>query len=163
MRTRICRYIVVLIAINTLVVCNSRQSTHRASGEKITMSFEKCIVASDSYTKIQALVPTASDRTHDAREGMCYYTFSYKSSAVFYIGNNVWTGSLVNFENRIRIGHVSYNKNTLLDTVRVGGVLPNGERWTEQLLGDVLVGYANASQSEAVMFDVAIKSIERIK
>lgn len=86
------------------------------------------------------------------------YRVSYPDNSVFYISNDIWNGSRLNVENLIAIGINGHTKETPMDTVSYSG--GEGKFWKEQFIGDIVIGYVNASPSMKDEFENAITSLE---
>ena len=70
-------------------------------------------------------------------------------------------GSRLNFENRHKIQHTAYVKASLRDTISISGIQDNGNYWKEYIVGDIMVGYVNASFLGKKDFERAILSIKK--
>ncbi|MCB9351686.1 MAG: hypothetical protein H6573_29945 [Lewinellaceae bacterium] len=86
------------------------------------------------------------------------YRVSYPDNSVFYLSNDIWNGSRLNVENLIAIGINGHTKETPMDTVLYSG--GEGKFWKEQFIGDIVIGYVNASPSMKDEFENAITSLE---
>ena len=87
------------------------------------------------------------------------YQISYPDNSTFYITNDIWNGSRLNVDNLIEIGINGHTKESLLDTVSYQG--GENQFWKEQFLGEIVVGYVNASPSKKEAFENAIASINK--
>lgn len=85
------------------------------------------------------------------------YRISYPDNSVFYLSNDIWNGSRLNVENLISIGINGHARETLMDTVSYSG--NEGSFWKQHFVGDIVVGYINASSSMREKFEIAITSI----
>ncbi len=94
--------------------------------------------------------------------GFANIDLPFKDGAIAYISSDVWYGSSLNFENRHFIGHESYNKKSLLDTIVLKGIQANNKYWSEQIIGDIMVGYVNASEDKRALFEEAFSSIRKL-
>ncbi|MEZ4986707.1 MAG: hypothetical protein R2795_17000 [Saprospiraceae bacterium] len=86
------------------------------------------------------------------------YRISYPDNSVFYISNDIWNGSRLNVENLIVIGVNGHTKEVPMDTVSYSG--GEGKFWKEQFIGDIVIGYVNASPLMKNKFENAITSLQ---
>lgn len=107
-------------------------------------------------------IPKGYSKKFIENEGFCEYRFTFKDGAIVYISSDVWYGSSLNFENRHFVGHESYNKESVLDTIVLEGVQANSKYWSEQIIGDIMVGYVNASVEKRALFEEAFSSIRKL-
>ena len=86
------------------------------------------------------------------------YRVSYPDNSIFYLSNDIWNGSRLNVENLIEIGINGHTKETPMDTVMYSG--GEGRFWKEQFIGDIVVGYVDASPLMKIEFEKAITSLQ---
>jgi len=86
----------------------------------------------------------------------------YPDSSIFYINNNEWSGSVLNYPNRLKIGISGYTKKHLSDTLIHSGSV-NGLSWKECVIGDIVLGYVEASSSRKEQFDFSIEEFINTK
>lgn len=110
----------------------------------IKLDFSDCTIISNGYEVIQIEILKGFRQEKVINEGICEYRFKYKNGAIAYVTSDVWYGSELNYGNRLSVGHDSYNKGGLLDTIKLGGLQKNGLFWSEQIIGDIMVGYRDA-------------------
>jgi len=134
--------------------CNS-------SVRNLQLNFEECIVTSDEYSFLKIILPKGYKRSLYSSEGRCEYRFHYKDGSIAYITNDIWSGSILNHENRLSINHSSYSKEKYLDTIRLGGVQPNGLYWNENIVGDYMVGYLETTSEYKDLFEKAFDNISK--
>ena len=86
----------------------------------------------------------------------------YPDSSIFYINNNEWSGSVLNYPNLLNIGISGYTKNHLLDTLIHFGN-NKGLLWKECVIGDIVLGYVKASSFRSNQFDISIEEFINTK
>jgi hypothetical protein len=154
------KQILALIISVCVFSCAINQS-HRS--EKIVkLNFSKCIIASESFKYLAIKMPRGYSKKFIGNEGICEYRFAFKDGAIAYVSSDVWYGSSLNFENRHSMGHESYNKKALLDTIVLKGIQANNKYWSEQIIGDIMVGYVNASENKRALFEETFSSIKKV-
>lgn len=94
--------------------------------------------------------------------GYSEYRIVYTDSSALYIGNDIWHGSRLNLNNRIREGINGINRKNLSDSIYFEGIQADGKYWKEQILNDILVGYINVIPEKKREYDHALESV-RIK
>ena len=114
----------------------------------------------DKERAFQVPLPKGGNKKeHYPQHGRVYveYRVSYPDNSVFYLSNDIWNGSRLNVENLIGIGINGHTKEAPLDTVSYSG----GEKlfWKEQFIGDIVVGYVNASSARKDEFEAAIRNM----
>jgi hypothetical protein len=130
--------------------------------KNLHLNFRDCLVTSDEYSILGVTLPKGYKRSLYSSEGKCEYRFSYKNGSIAYIANDIWSGSILNYENRKSINHSSYSKEKYLDTIRLEGVQSNGLFWREDVVGDYMVGYLDASAEYKDLFEKAFDDILKL-
>ncbi len=157
-----CSAIFFLLIAILICSCKIISQTKKQNGwKKIRLNFENCTIAFDNYNSVSLRVPSGYYKEKVFREGLCEYRFIYKDSSAYYISNDVWFGSNLNFPNREAIGHSAYAKERLNDTISIGGRQPNGLYWMESILGNITVGYINISDTQKRQFEKVLASIKK--
>lgn len=85
----------------------------------------------------------------------------YRDGSILYISDDEWRGSGLNFSNRVSIGHYSYHKEILYDTLNNAGQQSDGNHWREYVVGQVVVGYVNIPKDRKELFDQALATIRK--
>ncbi len=99
-------------------------------------------------------------RTKD-EYGFCEYQMKFSNGAVFYLTSNIYNGSSLNYDNRLRIGVETYSKNRSIgDTLSIGGKQLDNKLWKESIIRSFTVGYLDVDDSES--FEKTIQSIKLI-
>ncbi|HMP26296.1 MAG TPA: hypothetical protein PKC76_19360 [Saprospiraceae bacterium] len=153
------KQILALIISACVFSCAINQS-HR-SERAVKLNFSKCIVSSEAFKYLIIQMPKGYSKKFIENEGVCEYRFAFKDGAIAYVSSDVWYGSSLNFENRHSIGHESYNKKALLDTIVLKDIQANNKYWSEQIIGNIMVGYVNASEDKRALFEKAFSSIKK--
>ncbi|MBK8705371.1 MAG: hypothetical protein IPN33_18570 [Saprospiraceae bacterium] len=152
---------IMALTISACVLsCAINQS--QRSDKIMKLNFSKCIISSEAFKYIIVKIPRGYSKNYIENEGICEYRFAYKDGSIVYISSDVWYGSSLNVENRHAMGHESYNKKALLDTIILSGIQTNTKYWSEQIIGDILLGYVNASEDKRTLFEYAFSSIKKI-
>ncbi|MEM7296876.1 MAG: hypothetical protein AAF391_01255 [Bacteroidota bacterium] len=99
----------------------------------------------------------------DSGHGFCEYQLFFEDSAVFYMTNDIYSGSMLNAKNLMHIGISGYINRSLNDTIINQGQQSDSLFWKEAILNDVVVGYINASKEDKVLFEHWIKTITRVR
>ncbi|MEO9484842.1 MAG: hypothetical protein ABJG47_15390 [Ekhidna sp.] len=124
----------------------------------VDLDFENCAMGK-SYKFIEVMVPVEFKLSKHDNDGFCEYRFAYKNEAIFYVSSNTFSGSMLNYENRLK-NHIStYSTNrSENDTIRNNGREMNGKYWLEWINGGYAIGYFNADDS--LKFEETLASIK---
>ena len=160
--TKISKAIFVFFFFVTPFSCTVNKTSSHALNKFEKLDFSKCSIASEAFTSIMIEMPKGYSKKLIENEGICEYRFSYNDGSIAYVSNDVWFGSSLNFENRQLIGHESYNKNQLLDTILLQGLQSNKLNWSEHIIGDLMIGYVNASENKKSLFEDSFNTILKI-
>lgn len=141
------------------------QGKEHLKTKKVVLDFENCLLEDKGYRQIVISVPTGlKKRKLKDYHGYCEYHLKYKDGSVIFVSTNIYSGASVNIENRMLIGIDTYAKSRsieLVDTIKNTGQQKDGRYWLEYILGDVVVGYVNASIARRESYDKAISTLRR--
>ena len=135
-----------------------RQSLREPSLTAVTLDFQNCGEELD-YSSIKIEIPEGYElKKVDNDYGFCEYRLNYKEDVTFYVSSNIYSGSKLNYENRLNIGVETYSVNRIEnDTIVYGGKQGNSRLWKEFIVGSYVVGYVNAIEPE--VFEQSIQSL----
>ena len=152
-----------LIIILTIVIVSSCALTKQEDPRQkvVRLNFSECVVVSESFELIEIKLPVGFSKERIDREGACEFRFIYGDGSVVYISSDVWVGSSLNFKNRHSIGHESYNKDGLLDTIKLSGIQHNSLYWSEKIIGDIMIGFAETTLSKKQQFEHAFNTMTK--
>lgn len=122
-----------------------------ANSNKITF----CMDVPEGYKRVKVQT--------DIHSGLENKVIYYQDSSLIYIGNNIYEGSILNFQNRLKAGFASFSKDSDLDTVKMSGLQSNGNFWREDVIGRVVIGYLNVPPDKKVEYDKALATLRRKK
>lgn len=152
------------LMIFIVLVYVSCSSSSKVTSRIKTYLFQMTTVSSDfeNEQKIEIQLPKGKKTKIYPHNGKVYieYQISYPDKSIFYVTNDIWNGSRLNVKNLVQIGINGHTKERLLDTISYSGGETNF--WKEQFIGDIVVGYNNASNSRKSEFEKAIKSIKKL-
>ncbi|MEJ0055868.1 MAG: hypothetical protein WDN75_09590 [Bacteroidota bacterium] len=86
---------------------------------------------------------------------------SYPDSSFIYITNEANGGSHLNYKNVSSLGKDVYTNKLLKDTLLLQGSQSDGRFWKESKIGQIVVGYVNASPDKKEEYDKALASLIR--
>ncbi|WP_436516590.1 hypothetical protein [Ekhidna sp. To15] len=137
--------------------CATQNSIADRSGGRLSLDFRDCVP--DSEMQLLELAPVEGyDLTKEMEHGFCEYRFSYKDGSIFYISTNTYSGSKLNYPNRLRDNIATYSVNrTENDTIKNSGIYER-QHWLESINGSYVVGYVNAP--DTLKFFNVIQSVE---
>ena len=139
-----------------LLITISCVATKKQHDSVTIFSFKDCALSQNFTLSVNTIEDYRLEKIEE--DGFCEYRLSYDDGSVFYVGSNVYTGSTLNYRNRLANGIKTYSSNrTKSDTIRNSGEY-NGRYWLEWINGSYVMGYVNASDTSK-FFD----SIESIK
>lgn len=145
----------------TVLSCGSHKNLGK-DYEVVKLNFADCTVISEGYQFLTLNMPAPFVLEKSTREGLCEFVFRYpQQSGIAYVSSDVWYGSALNFDNRMKIGHDAYTKESTMDTILLGGIQDNGRYWVERIIGDYMVGYVNTDSVLKEKFEVAFASITK--
>lgn len=155
--------IFVLIFIFTAGCVPSKKIT------SVTLDFTKWIPEEYGYKyryiRIDALKGHKLKKVEYKYDGWFEYQFLYKDESVFFVSTNILEGSRLNSENLWDIGIKTLAISRSLepvDTIKKEGVQKDGRYWSTYILGDVAVGYTNATKEKKEYFQQMLNSIQRL-
>lgn len=86
---------------------------------------------------------------------------SYPDSSFIYITNDANGGSHLNYKNVSSLSKDVYTNKLLKDTLLLQGSQNDGRFWKEIKMGQIVVGYVNASPDKKEEYDKALASLRK--
>ncbi|MEP1032265.1 hypothetical protein [Ekhidna sp.] len=127
----------------------------------VQLNFQNCEPANE-YKFLELILPPGYRMTKAEEHGFCEYRFEYKDESILYISSNTFSGSKLNYENRLKYNIKTYSKNrSKSDTIRNDGVEEDKKYWLEWINGSYTVGYINAV--DTTKFIQALESVRLIQ
>ena len=153
------KYLSLLVILMSCVQTPQKSSSGSTKSVSINLDFQHCgeelnyraieVELSRNY-KLEKVVDDY---------GFCEYQLRYDDGSVFYVSSNIYSGSRMNYDNRLQIGVDTYSVNrTKNDTIVNGGKQDDELLWKEVIVGTYVVGYLNTDNPEA--FELAIQGIK---
>ncbi|MEO9871831.1 hypothetical protein [Ekhidna sp.] len=152
-------FLIIVMLVGGCIAVKKIDASENLKSLKI--SFKDC--GEDlSYDYIKLDVPKNYDLTKVRDDyGFCEYQFNYQDNSTLYVSSNSYSGSKLNYKNRLRIGVESYSKNrTKYDSIVNGGIQQNEKFWKEAIYGRYTIGYVDIIKPEA--FEMAMRSVKII-
>src|SRR5690606_7507434 len=87
--------------------------------------------------------------------------YIYKNGTKVYITDNTMGGSALNGDNKLNGRISAIKRQSLQDSVYMGGQQKNGLYWKEYILNDVVIGYVNVPESRKFEFDQALLTLRQ--
>lgn len=147
--------------------CSSAQiNIDQIKTKVVTLDFQQCLLKVKEYSQISLEAVKGFKKKKVIKHGFCEFQLWYKDSSVFYVSTDIYSGSRLNYENLFNIGVDTYAKSRSLnpvETILNSGDQANGNYWLEHVMGDVVVGYVNASSEKKKVYDRLIKTLKRNK
>lgn len=146
---------------------NTKKNTKRQISE-YTLNFKDCYVEKNNmtdldYEKIKVFLPKKNVKIEKIEShGFCEYQFLFKNGEIFYITTDIYNGSKLNSKNLFEIRKEIYFKNRSLatDTIKNSG-RNEDKHWSENILGNIVLGYVNITEDDKKYFDEAILTFKR--
>jgi hypothetical protein len=153
----------VFIIVSGCVTAQSKEASEKS--KTVLLDFRNSLLYEKGYNEIEVEIPKGlkKKRVNDYH-GYREYRFTHRDGSVFYVSTNIYDGSRLNYGNLMSIGIDTYSNSRrleLVDTIKNTGAQANGRYWLEYILGDVVVGYYNASTERKPEFDKALATIRR--
>lgn len=163
--------ILVFLALILFASCVSSNKITR----RVTLDFSKCVIPisdeeyghSYKYVKISALKGYKLEKITPLGCKWCEwceYRFIYKDGSVFAVSTYFINGTRLNRDNLNDIGINTLAVHRSLepvDTIKYEGRQKNGNYWLQYVLGDIAIGYANATIEKKEYFDQMIISLQK--
>ena len=148
------------MAVSVLSCNSSRLVPNIEQSRNLRLSFNRCNGAGFLALSIQ--VPKGYNLKKVVDEhGFCEYQLRYESQGVLYVSSNIYSGSSLNYENRLRAGIGTYSeRRTANDQISVNGTQGDGKYWMEKIVGKYTIGYLNVS--DTTFFDGSLQRVELI-
>lgn len=147
--------------VASAISCNSSKVVGGEQFKKLRLNFRGCGEELD-FRAISILVPEGYDlkRVID-NHGFCEYQLWYGGYGTLYVSSNIYSGSPLNYENRLRAGIGTYSDNRdNNDQITVRGVQEDGKYWVELITGKYAAGFVNITDS--TFFKNSLQQIELI-
>ncbi len=130
--------------------------------KELRLSFKGC-GEQIGYRAIKLDVPKGYElKKVVADHGFCEYQFWYDQGTVLYISSNIYTGSQLNYENRLYNGTSTYSQERKTnDTIKVSGKQKDELYWMEFIQGNHVIGYINSPDS--TLFRRTVNSVDLLK
>lgn len=137
--------------------CAMQKTSMNENQSLVQLDFRNC-AERNAFDYINLNLADGYQTTKVQNQGFCEYQFIYKDESILYVSTNTFSGSRLNYKNRLNASIKTYSQNrSENDTIRNSGVEEDGEYWLEWINGSYVVGYVNASDS--TVFDKVIESI----
>jgi hypothetical protein len=129
------------------------------------LDFKDCDDKEKGYNFIKINITKELKKSKIINDAFCEYRFTSKDKSIIYISSDVYRGSRLNYKNLYEIGIDGYypRKTSISDTIKNEGRDAQNLYWLEYVLGDVVVGYNNVSETNKQKYDTIISSIKRLK
>lgn len=139
-------------------VMQNKVSDQQDMNVTVQLDFQNCSEENE-FESMTLLIPDGYKMTKFEEHGFCEYRFRFKDESIFYISTNTFSGSKLNYKNRMDNDISTYSKNrSVYDTIRNDGREYDENFWLEWINGSYTVGYVNSPDS--IQFNKAIKSIK---
>ena len=138
--------------------CCSLQKSTNSLDDFVILDFTKC--TQEARIKHLRINPPSGYHLSEMNEhGFCEYRFKYKDGTILYVTTDIYSGSKLNYQNRLKSNIQTYSVNrSENDTIRINGLGQGNTHWLEWICGSFAVGYVEVKDS--AIFNKAIKSIE---
>jgi hypothetical protein len=144
--------------------CNNSNAIRHARGES-AYKFKLSTIKTD-YNNLEifstSFLTKGKKRKKYPQNDKIYveYQVSFDDGSVFYLSNDILNGSQLNRTNLYQIGINGYNKKYPLDTIIYSGI-SDSLHWKEAILGEITIGYINATNPKKEEFEKAILELKK--
>ncbi|WP_372530121.1 hypothetical protein [Ekhidna sp.] len=150
------------LLVSFVAGCNgAKVATNATQLRSLRLNFKNC-GEKLSFREISIQVPEGYQLSKEIdTHGFCEYQLSFENDGVLYISSNIYTGSSLNYENRLKAGIETYSDNrSVNEQIKVKGTQADGRYWMEQIEGNYTVGYVNVL--DTTFFSGSLQNIKLI-
>lgn len=148
----------LLMIIGAIACASLKPDSGKTGTKEVQLDFEQCLT-NNAFKSIDLKVSNGFKLTKHVNRGFCEYRFAYEDGSILYVSSDIYSGSELNYENRLSSGISTYSVNrSENDTIRSGGEEQGGRYWSEQIIGSYTVGFVQVTDSSRF-----IKTLDTIR
>jgi hypothetical protein len=154
---------IFLFATCSLLFLNCQKKNFLASNGNKLMKLKSVEYADVGFVKVAyyLFIPDNGNILAQRFQDINEMWAIYPDSSIIYLADDEWRGSSLNFSNLASQGVHSLNRRIVFDTLCHEGVQSNGRYWKQIILGQVALGYTNATPERKEAYDAALSSFRK--